>query len=120
MAVGDEPLVSSYLTALFELQGYQVDSAADGVEALGLLQERHADYSVLLTDQTTPRMTGTELARKVREAYPNLPIVLCTGYSSVVRAQTVQDLGISRFFHTPVAPELLLSAVASLVETTAA
>ncbi len=120
LVVDDEPLVSSYLTALFELQGYEVDTAADGVEALALLQERHAHYSVLLTDQTMPRMTGMELARKVREAYPNLPIVLCTGYSGVVSAQTAQDLGISRFFHKPVAPELLLSAVASLVKTTAA
>ncbi len=120
LVVDDEPLVSSYLTALFELHGYEVDTAADGVEALALLQEHHASYSVLLTDQTMPRMTGTELARKVRQTYPNLPIVLCTGYSGVVSAQTAHDLGISRFFHKPVAPELLLSAVASLVETTAA
>ena len=120
LVVDDEPLVLKYLVELFRLQGYAVDSAVDGVEALALLQARPADYCVLLTDQTMPRMTGLELAHEVRRSYPRLPIVLCSGYSPTVNVKTAQEAGIGHFFRKPVSPTVLLSTVAALAQAGAA
>ena len=113
LLVDDEPMVLSFLAELFRMNGYAVDTAADGVEALAMLRNQPAAYRLLLTDQTMPRMTGTELSLKLRELRPDLPVVLCTGFSDSVNEQTAHALGIRHFLNKPVAPEVLISTVAS-------
>ena len=112
LLVDDEPMVLSFLAELFRMNGYTVDTAGDGVEALSLLRQDPKAYRLLLTDQTMPRMTGTELSLKLRELRPDLPIVLCTGFSDSVNEQTAQALGIRYFLNKPVAPEKLVATVA--------
>ena len=113
LLVDDEPMVLSFLAELFRMNGYAVDTAADGVEALALVRQDPKAYRLLLTDQTMPRMTGTELCLKLRELRPDLPIVLCTGFSDSVNEQTAQALGIRHFLNKPVAPEKLIATVAT-------
>jgi CheY-like chemotaxis protein len=64
---------------MIEDLGHQVVVASSGAEALALLAAQEVD--VVVTDQAMPRMTGLELARRIKEARPDLPIVLATGYS---------------------------------------
>ena len=115
LVVDDEPLVASYLSELFSLNGYTVDTAVDGVEALARLDAAEQHYGLLLTDQTMPRMTGTELIMRVRSQQPDLPIILCTGYSDSVDEQGALALGIREFVRKPVAPDALLRSVAAVM-----
>lgn len=119
LVVDDEPLVASYLSELFSLNGYAVDTAADGVEALERLGEAGQQYGLLLTDQTMPRMTGTELITRVRALQPALPIILCTGYSDSVDEQGALAMGIREFIRKPVAPDTLLRAVSAVMQDAA-
>lgn len=67
------------LGQLLGLQGFHpVRLAADGQEAWDLLQESPAD--LLITDINMPRVSGVELMRRARECWPNMPIVVITGY----------------------------------------
>ena len=119
LVVDDEPLVASYLSELFSLNGYAVDTAADGVEALERIDKGDQRYGLLLTDQTMPRMTGTELITRLRSVQPDLPIILCTGYSDAVDEQGALALGIREFVRKPVAPDALLRSVAAVMGSVA-
>lgn len=63
------------------LDGHEVDVAEDGVEALEMLVEANGDYDLVLSDIRMPAMTGIELAHAVNAAFPNLTVLLMTGYA---------------------------------------
>lgn len=65
------------------------------------LQQRPSAFDVLITDQTMPVMTGLDLARNVLRLRPGLPIILCTGYSSLVDEASAKRYGIGGFLAKP-------------------
>jgi PAS domain S-box-containing protein len=80
LIVEDDPLVLESASEVFQAMGYSVLSARDGPEALRVLQ-REPDVDVLFSDVMMPSgMTGLELARQVRDAYPAMKIILASGY----------------------------------------
>lgn len=80
LVVDDEPLVRMYAAELFEDLGYEVLEAEDGVDALAQLEER-ADVRLLFSDCRMPRMTGPDLAAVVSQRWPDIRIVLVSGYA---------------------------------------
>ena len=66
---------------MLEDLGHDVMQANSGREALELLHGRSVD--LVVSDQSMPQMTGAQLATKIRESHPNLPIVLATGYADL-------------------------------------
>jgi CheY-like chemotaxis protein/anti-sigma regulatory factor (Ser/Thr protein kinase) len=82
LAVDDDFLILMNTAALLEDLGHQVLEANSGAEALALALE-HPDIDLLITDQAMPKMTGVELAERMIEARPDLPMVLATGYGEV-------------------------------------
>lgn len=58
-------------------------------------------FDVIITDMTMPQMTGVELARRVMEVRPDMPVILCTGYSAHVDKERAQRLGIRGFMMKP-------------------
>jgi PAS domain S-box-containing protein len=79
LAVDDDALVLMGTEAMIEDLGHEVLIASSGAQALEMLSRHEVD--VVLTDQAMPKMTGLQLARRIRDAYPDLPIMLATGYS---------------------------------------
>ena len=79
LAVDDDALVLMGTEAMIEDLGHEVLIAASGAEALDVLSRHEVD--VVLTDQAMPKMTGLQLARRIREEHPCLPVILATGYS---------------------------------------
>jgi PAS domain S-box-containing protein len=80
LLVDDDSLVLTNTAALLEDLGHFVVATASAAEALDAL-EVHPDIDVVVTDQAMPQMTGSELARRVGERRPGLPIVLATGFA---------------------------------------
>lgn len=77
----DEPLVRAMIATALRNRGYNVLEAANGLEALQIAQEQVAgEIQLLLSDITMPQMNGIELARQFREIFPNVKIVLMSGY----------------------------------------
>lgn len=79
MVVDDDTEVRTFLAESLQAIGYQVVTAADGTEALGVLGE--ADPSLLLLDFAMPAINGADVARAVRRTHPRLPIVFVTGFA---------------------------------------
>ncbi|WP_413624667.1 response regulator [Luteibacter sp. Lutesp34] len=81
LTVDDDELVRATTVEMLEDLGYAVVAARSGAEALNLIEEAAVD--LVITDHAMPQMTGTQLAIRLRERYPTLPIVLATGYADL-------------------------------------
>lgn len=79
LAVDDDPLVLMTTGAMLEELGCQVYEAESAKQALEILAQNRVQ--LVLTDQAMPQMTGTQLAEAVRQRYPDLPVILVTGYA---------------------------------------
>ena len=100
LVVDDELLIRDLLYDFFNDQGWNISIADNGKKALDILKSK--DIDLLLTDIKMPEMDGLNLASHVKEHYPNLPVILMTGYPSVESAvvalrQKVEDYIIKPF-----------------------
>ncbi len=80
LVVDDEPLVTQVCVRGLELAGFEVVAAGDGEEALRLAREM-ASLDLLVTDVTMPKMSGPELAARLRALRPDLPVLFMTGHA---------------------------------------
>lgn len=81
LTVDDDELVRATTVEMLEDLGYAVIPARSGEEALSLLENQCVD--LVITDHAMPRMTGMQLAMRLRERYPGLPVVMATGYADL-------------------------------------
>jgi CheY-like chemotaxis protein len=99
--VEDEDLLASALTRQLEGFGYTVVRCADGLEALAAFTACPDGFDLVMTDLTMPGMTGTELARRIRDTRPDIPVLLCTGYADMLRPEEAAELGVTRILAKP-------------------
>lgn len=81
LVVDDELLIRDLLYDFFTDQGWDISIAESGEKALKILRSQKID--LVLTDLKMPNMDGLALTSKVRESYPDIPVVIMTGYPSV-------------------------------------
>ena len=84
LVVDDELLIRDLLYDFFLAQGWEISVAEDGEKALEILRSRKVD--LVLTDIKMHRMDGLELTSEIRHSYPDIPVVLMTGFPSVESA----------------------------------
>jgi len=96
----EEALVEMGEDILAEL-GYEVTSRMNGREALALFRLDPSRFDLVITDQTMPEMTGIDLAREILAIRPNMPIIMCTGFSHLVDADKATAVGIRAFAMKP-------------------
>jgi signal transduction histidine kinase/ActR/RegA family two-component response regulator len=82
LVVDDDPLVSSGTAGMLEDLGHSVLEASSGNAALELLRSE-PPFDLVITDHAMPGMSGTELARQLRQTWPTLPVLLVTGYAEL-------------------------------------
>jgi CheY-like chemotaxis protein len=80
--VDDDPLISASTAAMLEDLGHMPIETTSGQQALEVLQ-RGTKVDVVITDHAMPGMTGSELARQIRQTWPHLPLILATGYAEL-------------------------------------
>ena len=102
LLVDDEVTVVEPTRRILEQHGYRVTSTTSSVEALELFRAKPADFDLVITDQTMPYMTGDHLALEVKRLRADIPIILCTGFSSIINETKAEALGIKAFLMKPV------------------
>jgi signal transduction histidine kinase/CheY-like chemotaxis protein len=100
LVVEDQPPVLQTVVTQLERLGQKVLTASDGWTALDILRREQVD--LLITDLSMPSMNGIELARRVREFLPTLPIVLMTGWGEIIPREDLSAYGIRRVLTKPV------------------
>ncbi|NOX80717.1 MAG: response regulator [Deltaproteobacteria bacterium] len=105
--VDDEQDLTDATREILTYLGYRVTATTSSLEALALFRSQPDAFDLVITDQTMPEMTGVQLAGELLGVRPDLPIILCTGYSSKVDAGVAGDMGIRAFAMKPVGQEKL-------------
>jgi CheY-like chemotaxis protein len=99
--VDDEPTLAHMTAEMLSCLGYEATVHTSSVEALKVFQAAPWQYDVVITDQTMPVMTGEHLARELRRIRPDIPIILCSGFSHTMTASKAQTLSIDAFLLKP-------------------
>ena len=88
-------------TAMLERLGYTVTMRTSSLEALALFQGKFEQFDAVITDQTMPDITGIDLARQMLRIRPDIPIILCTGYSNLITEEQARAYGVKGFIMKP-------------------
>ncbi len=102
LLVDDEEPVAQIEMQLLNRLGYEVTMHTSSRQALECFQADPQGFDLLLTDVTMPELTGDKLAKKVLAIRPDIPILLCTGFSEKIDKQKADQLGIKGFLMKPV------------------
>ena len=116
--VDDEELLTEWGQAALERQGYSVTALTDSTEALKLFSSDPSCFDLVILDQTMPKFTGLQLARKLLEVQNNIPIILCTGHSDSVSPEKAKAAGIKEFLMKPLGKQQLAEAIRRVLQTT--
>lgn len=119
MVVDDEPSIVSSTRDQLESIGCTVSGFTDPREALFAFRAQPDAFDLVITDQTMPRITGARLAQKFLLLRPDLPVILCTGYSNETDKSTALQRGIRKFLEKPVPMVKLFEAVNELLPSAA-
>ena len=84
LVADDEPSVLEVIGRMLTHLGYEADTRSEGAEALERFQAEPEAIDLVITDLRMPGMSGVELARKVRERRPDVPVILCSGLIELV------------------------------------
>jgi PAS domain S-box-containing protein len=111
--VDDEPALVDVARQMLETLGYSVTIFTNAVEAYEMFQSDPDLFDVVITGQSMPQLSGDKLAGRILDIRPDMPIILCTGYSNF-SAEQARSMGIKAFIQKPIMKEDLAKAVAGV------
>ena len=102
LIVDDEAFFLEVVHESLNLLGYQVTKCTSSLQALNTFRSSPEAFDLLITDQTMPEMTGTQLIQEIRAGGSIVPVILCTGYSETITEHNIGYYGISKLLMKPV------------------
>ena len=116
LIVDDDIDVAETLSEMLISLEYKTTVIRSGFSALKLFKLDSHHFDLIITDQIMPEMKGTELAKELLAIRPDIPIVLCTGYSESVSPEQAKTIGIREFITKPVALDDLSSKIRNALD----
>ena len=116
LLVDDEEQIVEMLKKMLENLRYRLTVTTSSVEALELFRSEPDVFDLVITDQTMPKITGTELIKEFRGIRPDIPVILCTGYSEMVTEEKLKAMGIKEYIMKPVQRSEIASTVRRLMD----
>ncbi|MCP4629316.1 MAG: response regulator, partial [bacterium] len=101
MFVDDEERIADFGKKFLGRLGYKVSDFTNAVEALEAFKRSKDNYDLVVTDKTMPKLNGFDLAREIRKVRPDIPVMLCTGYSEKSDEAKAREAGIQEFVIKP-------------------
>jgi PAS domain S-box-containing protein len=111
LLVDDEPQLLAMQGQILERLGYDVTALSSSPDALAAFRQAPESFDLLITDQTMPHMTGGELSVEALKTRPDLPIILCTGFSEALSSDAAAAIGIRHYLQKPVPLKALARTV---------
>lgn len=115
--VDDEPTLAYLGKQILESLGYAVDVRTSSLEALELLKAQPERFDLVITDMTMPKLTGDDLAREVLRIRLDLPVILCTGFSSNIDSKKAMAIGIRALISKPMLKREIAETVRDVLDT---
>ncbi len=116
LLVDDEPPIVSLEKQVLERLGYTVGTRTDSTEAWEAFKSNPDGYDLVITDMSMPSMTGEQLAQNIFNVRPDIPIIICTGFSDRINERKAKEMGIKGFLMKPVIKSDLLREVRRVLD----
>ena len=117
LLIDDEEQIIDIEQQILERLGYKVTPKTDSEEALEEFAALPEKFDLVITDMTMPKMTGDQLARKLMDIKPDIPVILCTGYNETITEEKALAMGIDSFIMKPIIKDQLASTIRTVLDT---
>ncbi len=114
--VDDEPSIAKLGKRRLENLGYTVESTTDPLEALEMVKTDIDKFDLVISDMAMPKMTGDKLAIELMKIRPDIPFILCTGYSKTMSEDSSSEIGIKAFAYKPIVKADLAKTVREVLD----
>jgi len=114
LVVDDEDIVLESCQAVFELEGFEVMLVPSADKALKAMQNE--DFSLLIVDVKMPKHDGMYLMEKIKEKWPDIPIIVMSGYYTTETIKEAFKMGATKFIAKPFEPDELVKTVRQIIE----
>jgi PAS domain S-box-containing protein len=112
----EEPLVEAAREMLGRL-GYEVVATTDSTQALDIFSGEPHRFHLVITDYTMPDMTGVGLTKDLMRIRPDIPIILCTGYTEMISRDEARAMGIREFVMKPLVKREMAETIRRVLDT---
>ena len=116
LAVDDEPRIAGFIERWLENLGYQGRVVTRPEAALELIRAEPDQFDLVMTDYLMPGMDGLELAGRIRQLRPDLPILMTTGFVAEISQEVLRAAGVTRVIEKPVFMRPLAKALRELLD----
>jgi PAS domain S-box-containing protein len=99
--IDDESVLAEIGKDILEELGYSVIATSSSTKALEIFYAQPDGIDLVITDMTMPAMTGADIAKEILKIRPDIPIILCTGFSEVITEGEAKRMGIQEFLMKP-------------------
>jgi CheY-like chemotaxis protein len=117
LVVDDEKYLTDMTQQMLERLGYRVETRTSPLDAIEAFGANPGRYDAVITDMTMPQMNGLSLARTLLEIRPDLPILLCTGFSDQANEEKARAAGIREFAFKPLALGSLATTLRNMLDS---
>ena len=118
--VDDEVMLTEMGRQMLERLGYRVTTRTSSVEALEVFRARPHDFDLVISDMTMPNLTGDRLALSLFDIRQDIPVILCTGFSSLLTELRAREIGIRAYLTKPLSVHELGRTVREVLDAGAA
>ncbi|MBU0767836.1 MAG: response regulator [Proteobacteria bacterium] len=101
LVVDDEKSIVNMSRRMLERLGYKVEATTSPIEALALFRSKPGQYDLIITDMTMPSMTGDKLVKEILNIRPDMPTIICTGFSDKIDAEKAKEIGATGYLEKP-------------------
>lgn len=116
LIVDDEELLTEMMKDMLESLNYSVTATTDSSHAAQAFEQSPESFDFIITDMTMPGMDGLELIKNVTQINPDIPIILCTGFSELIDGSKAESLGVKKFLMKPVLKQDLAISVREVLD----
>ena len=116
LLVDDEKALADMGLRMLERLGYAVTARSSAIDALDVFRFRPREFDLIFTDFTMPGLNGIELAREIQKIRPDIPIILCTGFSEKVTEETAAKSGIKKLVMKPLERRKLAKVIRAILD----
>ena len=116
LLVDDDESVVNLEKQMLERMGYQVTSRLHSIEALEAFKNSPYAFDLVLTDMSMPKMTGVQLTEALLSIRPDIPIIICTGFSEHLTKEKIASLGIKGFLMKPIVGQKMAQMVRDVLD----
>ncbi|MDM8535297.1 transporter substrate-binding domain-containing protein [Desulfobacterales bacterium HSG17] len=116
LLVDDEEPIARLGKRVLERLGYKVTDRTSSIDALAAFKAHSGEFDLVISDMAMPNMTGDQLAAKLISIKPDIPVIICTGFSNTINSKRAMEIGIKGFLMKPMVKSEMVQMVREVLD----